>query len=216
MAGWDGKFFESTRGQVVTLLRRGGRTVEDLAQALGFTGNGVRAHLAILERDGVVRRRRAVRREGGVGKPAHVYELTPQAEEMFSRAYQPVLLGLLNVLGEQMGREESEALLRATGERLASGMEVSADGLRGRFEAAVGALNELGGLAELEERDGTFVIRSYGCPVAAVVAGHPEMCSLVESLIARMTGARIQEHCDRNDSPRCHFEATMANDALRR
>jgi predicted ArsR family transcriptional regulator len=50
----DRNFFESTRGRVVTLLRRSGRTVEELARELGLTDNGVRAHLATLERDGVV------------------------------------------------------------------------------------------------------------------------------------------------------------------
>ena len=40
----DERFFASTRGRVVTLLRRSERGVEDLARALGFTDNGVRAH----------------------------------------------------------------------------------------------------------------------------------------------------------------------------
>jgi predicted ArsR family transcriptional regulator len=57
----DQKFFEGTRGKVVTLLRRGGRTVEGLARELGLTDNGVRAHLATLERDGIVRQRGSVR-----------------------------------------------------------------------------------------------------------------------------------------------------------
>ncbi|MDQ4000884.1 MAG: winged helix-turn-helix domain-containing protein, partial [Actinomycetota bacterium] len=75
-ANWDEKFFESTRGQVVALLRRSDRTVEELARALGLTDNGVRVHLAVLERDGIVRQRGSVRRSSGGGKPAYVYELT--------------------------------------------------------------------------------------------------------------------------------------------
>ncbi|MDF3017510.1 MAG: putative transcriptional regulator [Thermomicrobiales bacterium] len=62
---WDEKFFESTRGRMVTLLRRSGRTVEELARALGLTDNGIRAHLAALERDGIVRQRGSVRRGSG-------------------------------------------------------------------------------------------------------------------------------------------------------
>ncbi len=54
----DQKFLESTRGRIVALLRRSGRTVEELARALGLTDNGARAHLATLERDGIVRQRR--------------------------------------------------------------------------------------------------------------------------------------------------------------
>lgn len=48
----DRMFFESTRGKIVTLLRRSGCTVEDLARELGLTDNGVRAHLATLESEG--------------------------------------------------------------------------------------------------------------------------------------------------------------------
>ena len=50
-------FFESTRGQVIGLLRRGVGTVEELSTKLELTDNAVRAHLATLERDGLVERR---------------------------------------------------------------------------------------------------------------------------------------------------------------
>ena len=92
----DQKFLESTRGRIVTLIRRASRTVEDLAGELDLTDNGVRAHLAVLERDGLVRQRGLVRRGGsGGGKPAYVYELTPQAEDLFPKAYESVLRRLL-------------------------------------------------------------------------------------------------------------------------
>ena len=50
----DERFFASTRGQIVTLLRRALRTVDELAGELGLTDNAIRAHLAALERDGLV------------------------------------------------------------------------------------------------------------------------------------------------------------------
>ena len=48
---WNQWFFASTRGQIITLLRRSSRTVDELAQALNLTHTAVRAHLAALERD---------------------------------------------------------------------------------------------------------------------------------------------------------------------
>jgi predicted ArsR family transcriptional regulator len=117
--GWDRRFFESTRGRVVTLLRRAGFTVDELARELDLTDNGVRAHLAVLERDGIVRQRGSVRRSSGGGKPAYVYELTQEGEDLFPKAYEPTLRRLLDVLGERLGPEESEALLRLVGRRLA-------------------------------------------------------------------------------------------------
>jgi predicted ArsR family transcriptional regulator len=216
VANWDEKFFESTRGQVVTLLRRSDRTVEELARALGLTDNGVRVHLAVLERDGIVRQRGSVRRGGsGGGKPAYVYELTPQAEDLFPKAYEPVLQRLLDVLSEQAGEGKSEALLRAVGGRLAEERDVQADDTRARLEAAVEVLNELGGLAELEEHGGGFVIRGYSCPLAGVAPDHPEVCRMAETLLTELAGVPVYEHCDRAERPRCCFAVAVDGDAMR-
>ena len=196
---------------MVTQLRRSGRTVEELARALGLTDNGVRAHLAVLERDGIVRQRGSVRRGSGGGKPAYVYELTSEAEGLFPKAYAPALGRLLDVLAERLGPEESEALLRSVGRRLVEGKGVPTDGTRARLEAAAGVLNELGGLAEVEEQDGTFVIRGYGCPLAAVTPDHPEVCRLAEALVAEVAGVPVYERCDRSGRPRCCFEVAPAD-----
>ena len=213
---WDEQFFASTRGRIVTLLRRAGGTVDELARALGLTDNGVRAHLATLERDGIVRQRGTVSRGGGGGKPAYVYELTPEAEALFPKAYSPVLRELLDVMAERLGPEETEALLRAVGRRIAGERIVPASGLRARLEAAAAVLNELGGFAELEERDGAFVIRGYSCPLTDVVPGHPEVCRLAEALLTEIAGVQVREHCDRGEIPLCCFEAADADAAAQR
>jgi predicted ArsR family transcriptional regulator len=208
------RFFESTRGQVVALLRRSDRTVEELARALALTDNGVRAHLAVLERDGIVRQRGSVRRSSGGGKPAYVYELTQEAEDLFPKAYEPALRRLLDVLSERLESEESEALLRSVGRRLAEEHSVrtdGADGGRARLESAVEVLNELGGLAELEEHDGALVIRGYSCPLAGVTSDHPEMCRMAETLITEVAGVPVYERCDRGDRPRCCFEVATSD-----
>jgi predicted ArsR family transcriptional regulator len=211
---WDEKFFESTRGRIVTLLRRSSRTVEDLARALDLTDNGVRGHLAILERDGIVRQRGSVRRGSSGGKPAYVYELTLKAEDLFPKAYEPTLRRLLDVLSDQLGPEESEALLRSVGRRLAEEHSTRADGARP--ESAVEVFNELGGLAELEERDGAVVIRGYSCPLAGVTSDHPEVCRMAETLIAELAGVPVRERCDRGERPRCCFEIATAGDTAQK
>jgi predicted ArsR family transcriptional regulator len=208
----DEKFFESTRGQIVTLLRRSNRTVEDLARALDLTDNGVRAHLAVLERDGIVRQRGSVRRSSGGGKPAYVYELTQEGEDLFPKAYEATLRRLLDILSDQLGPQESEALLRSVGRRLAEEHSTRADGAHARLETAVEVLNELGGLTELEERDGAVVIRGYSCPLAGVTPDHPEVCRMAEALVAEVAGVPVHEHCDRGERPRCCFEIASAGD----
>ena len=86
-------------------------------------------------------------------------------------------------------------------------------GVRAWTEAAVAVLNELGGIAELEERNGDLVIRGYGCPLAAVTPDHPEACRMVETLIAELTGVSVRERCERGGKPRCCFEVTPAESA---
>jgi predicted ArsR family transcriptional regulator len=209
---WDQRFFQSTRGQIVTLLRRSKSTVEDLARALDLTDNGVRAHLAVLERDGIVVQRGSLRRTSGGGKPAYVYELTQEGEDLFPKAYEPTLGRLLDVLCERLGPEESEALLRLVGRRLAEEHSARSDGVHARLESAVEVLNELGGLAELEERDGALVIRGYSCPLAGVTPDHPEVCRMAEALVAEVAGVSVQEQCERGERPRCCFEVASAGD----
>src|SRR5262245_18250067 len=109
------RFLESTRGQIVRLLRTGARTVDELAAELELTDNAVRPHLATLERDGMIRST-GVRR-GGVGKPAVLFELHPDAEAALSRAYAPVLAALLEVLDETLHEEEAKNVLREVGRR---------------------------------------------------------------------------------------------------
>jgi probable blue pigment (indigoidine) exporter len=127
------------------------RTVEELVRSLGLTNNDVRAYLATLERDGVVRQRGSVRPGSGGGKPAYVYELTPEAEDLFPKAYEPVFGYLLDTVPEGLGPKKSEALLRDVGCRMADGRGAPDGGVRARLEEAVAVLNELGGLAGLEE-----------------------------------------------------------------
>jgi predicted ArsR family transcriptional regulator len=200
------RFFASTRGQIITLLRRASRTVDELAQALNLTDNAVRAHLATLERDGIVQQR-GVRR--GSGKPASVYDLAPEAEQLFPKAYIPVLQQVLAILSERLPTDEVETLLREAGRRIAAQWKVPSGELRVQMEAAVEVFTELGGMAELEQDDGNYAIRGYSCPLAALLPGHPEVCRLTETLLTELVGVPVQEHCEYDGVPRCCF--TVAN-----
>jgi predicted ArsR family transcriptional regulator len=203
---WDQRFFASTRGQVVALLRRGVTTVEELAQALGLTDNAVRSHIAALERDGLVAQH-GLRR--GVGKPAYTYTLTPDAERLFPKAYGALLHLMLDALSERLPPAQLDDLLRDVGHRLAAGAAAPTGDLQARVERAVHLLGELGGLAEIEERDGGYVIQGRSCPLAAAVEGHPETCLLAEALLADVIGAPVCQVCD-PAGPHCRFEVGIA------
>jgi predicted ArsR family transcriptional regulator len=207
MERWNNRFLSSTRGQVVQLLRRGEATVNELAEALNLTDNAVRSHLSTLERDGLVRqsgKRTATR------KPEALYSLTPEAGQLFPKAYDLLFNQLLHSLESRITPAEKGELLREVGRRLAgvraplSKVPTEAE-LRERLKIAVDVLNDLGGLAELEDSGDEIVIRGFSCPLGSVVKEHPEVCQLAETLLAEIVGVPLREACVRNGAPRCLF-----------
>jgi len=207
------RFLESTRGQVVALLRRGARTVEDLAAALGLTDNAVRNHLATLERDGIARQV-GVRRGPGAGKPAVVYELHPDAEPLFSKAYAPVLTTLVEVMARELTPKQIDAVMRRVGHELAKDAGGPAKGdLNARVRAAAAVLTALGGEVDVIEEDGMLRIRGCGCPLSSAVAEHPQVCRAVETLVGDVAGAPAKSLCEHGPRPRCCFAVRPATRA---
>jgi predicted ArsR family transcriptional regulator len=201
----DERFFESTRGQIIRLLRGTTKSVNELAEELELTDNAVRAHLLSLERDGFIRQSGIQR---GTRKPHFAYELTSEAEKLFPKAYGAVLTQLVAVLKGQLTPPELERALREVGSSLArSQAGGTPDGdLESRLSKALTALAAIGGNARMEKDGGKCVINSDGCPLAAVVSEHPEVCRLAETLMSEIIGEKVQERCDRAGSPRCRFE----------
>lgn len=200
----DERFFDSTRGRIVTMLRGTACTVEELAQSLELTNNAVRAHLATLERDGLVTQR-GVRR--GFRKPHYTYTLKPEAEELFPKAYDVLLNQLIHVLKERIPPESLEDALREVGNSLAAHQSFidKKESLESRAKRAVQVLAQLGGKAVVERKDNALFICSDACPLAAAVTEHPEVCLLAEALVAQIIGTKVKEHCNREGTPKCLF-----------
>jgi len=198
----DKRFLDSTRGRIVVLLRGTTKTVNELAEELGLTDNAVRAHLLSLERDGLVVQSGLQR---GTRKPHFAYELTPEAEKIFPKAYDAIVNSLITVLKERLHSPELEDVLREAGESLA-GNQTSDGDLESRVGQALIALEAIGGAAQLEKDGEKLLIKSGSCPLAAAVAEHPEVCQLAEALLCKIVGATVRERCDRENAPRCRFE----------
>jgi predicted ArsR family transcriptional regulator len=186
------------------LLRRGPMTVDELAAALELTRTAVQAQLATLQHDELVEQRAARR---GTSKPARTYGVTMQAELLFSRAYIPILTQLVHVLARRLAPAEFDSIMHEVGRSAMIGRAAAPRGsLRERVGTASALLNDLGGLSEVEEEDGLYIIRSHGCPLAAASAEHPEVCNSLESMISEFVGAKVTKCCDRYDRVRCCFE----------
>ena len=203
----DKRFFESTRGKIVTLLRGAERSVDELSKELGLTDNAVRSHLFTLERDGLVRQSGMLK---GFRKPHFAYTLTDEAEYLFPKPYDALFNQLLESLKSRFSKKALQDVLREVGQRIggakAAAIPVDA-GLDFRLETALKTLEEIGGNAELTEEENGFIIKSRsGCPLAGAVAHHPEVCKLAESLLSEIVGRPVIEICDREKTLCCRFE----------
>lgn len=204
-------FFESTRGRIVNLLRRGASSVEELSQQLELTDNAVRSHLATLERDRLIERSGVI---PGARKPHFAYQLTDEAQHLFPKAYHALFNQLLTVLKLRLAPDEIQEILIEVARGLAADRTPKAvdESIESRTERAVAVMEELGGVAIPEKVDNKLLLQSgSGCPFSDSVAQHPEVCRLAETLLSEITGLEVREHCRRGDSPRCAFEIITDN-----
>src|SRR2546430_4813796 len=143
-----------TQSKLLGLLRRSRQTITGLAKALGLTDNAVRLHISALRRDGFVEDVGTMRDTGG--KPARLYGLSREGEELFPKAYAQVLQALVEESLRRDGRERTVELLRAIGGSLAAGAPPV-----GALEAAVAAARaRLRGLGRGGESDGRRASRA--------------------------------------------------------
>ena len=202
MTNWVERLTGETRARLLGMLRRSRQTITTLSDALHLTDNAVRTHIAALERDGIVEHVGTERQTGG--KPARVYALTGEGEELFPKAYALVLGGLVEELAQRDGWERAISLLRAVGQRAAPSAAAPND-REGRVAAAAAALRGLGGDIEVQRTADGYRLQGYGCPLSAVTAKHPQVCALARALVEEITGQPVMECCDRSGRPRCCF-----------
>jgi predicted ArsR family transcriptional regulator len=201
------QLLDSSRGRIVNLLRgTSGLTADDIASKLGLTRSAVRAQLTGMERDGVVRR---AGQRPGTTRPSHVFELTPEVEQLLSSAYIPLLTSLIDTFADGLPPNQVETILRQAGKRLA--VELSrgkrpAGNLSSRLAMVIEMMNEQLGALTHVEGNGGYIIRGMGCPLAALTGKHPGVCLAIESLIAEVLRMPVRECCDRSDRPKCCFE----------
>jgi predicted ArsR family transcriptional regulator len=194
-----------SRAEVVELLRRGVATVADLAKQLRLTPNAVRFHLASLQQAGLARATGT--RQGK--RRAHVtYTLTERANQRFPNAYKFSLRELLTELKHRYSRRTVTAILRGAGNRLAQRppSKRSNASLGSRAREAARLIEAVGGSISIEPNHRVFFLRGDGCPLAGVVADHPEVCDMLETFLARSTGASVKQQCHHGLNPRCEFQ----------
>ena len=192
-----------TQERLLRLLAEAGRTVEQLAGALGITPNAVRAQLALLRREGVVQE---AGRAPGPRRPSVIYGLQRGAEVRLSRAYPRAFADLVRTAAEKLGPTAFMELLRATGRRMAASFLHGSGDDEERVAAAVSALQKLGSRVQVARQGGKFVLRGDACPLGEAVAVENRTCAAMAAMLEELTGLEAKECCEHGEHPRCVFQ----------
>ncbi len=181
---------QSTRQQILEYLRRHGRgTVKELGALLGLTSTGIRQHLTVLERDGLVE---AHEERGRVGRPTLVYSLTEKADGLFPKTYDVLAGVLLAEVRSSEGNEKLHQVLQRVARRLAApyGDRVDGKHLRERVAETATIMEEQGCMADWHESEGgEYFIDEYSCPFPKIAERDRSVCALHVEFVRTLTGA---------------------------
>ena len=180
-----------TREQILVLLRRHGRlSAPRLADLLGINSVGVRRHLGLLERDGLVESTVEKPRRG---RPAAVYRLTDAGLERFPRHYDEVAREALAFLKDHDATALAQ-FLAWRNERLAASYAGRVEGatLAERTDALAEVLSEQGFMAEVESAPGGLRLCQHNCTVEHLAAELPDLCASEAELFERLLGTRVE------------------------
>lgn len=180
---------QSTRQQILEYLQRHGRaTVKELGKLLGLTSTGIRQHLTVLERDGLVDAREE---RGRVGRPTLVYSLTDKADAIFPKTYDALATILLEEVRATDGNERLHELLRKVAERMAEPYVelVQARPLPERVRETARILEEQGCLVDVRQDNGEYFIDEFTCPFPKVAQRDPAVCALHVDFVRALTAA---------------------------
>jgi predicted ArsR family transcriptional regulator len=180
---------QATRQDILDFLRRRNQaTVKEIGEQLRLTATGIRQHLTVLERDGLVSAREE---RGHVGRPALVYRLTPRGDGIYPKRYDELALALIEESRSLLGPQALQQLMRRVASRFAAPFVARLGGkpVAERVEAAGAILQDGGNVSSCSTQDGEFLLRQHTCPFWNVATRNSAVCALDVQFIRQLVGA---------------------------
>lgn len=185
-----------TRMRILQLLKmRANMTVVQLTEALHISQMGVRQHLAILEKEGLVEH---YQEKQGRGRPPYVYRLTDEANNLFPTTYASFAVGLMHEVAKFNGPGFINKVFR---ERMKSQLKAYQLRLKGktlpeRIKELACIRDEEGYMASFHEEEDDYVLIEHNCPIAVIAEEYPHVCEIELALFRQSLDTKIvrEEH----------------------
>jgi predicted ArsR family transcriptional regulator len=187
----------SLRRDILVELRRDGpSSPEHLAVSLGASRTGILQQLRSLEVAGLVERR-TVRH--GVGRPRHLYDVTPDAQIVFPSNYDAFAAGLLAAVGTVGGDELVARVFAVRRQLIAEQVKTRLEErlpANATLEAKVRELaviqDEQGYLSNATvDDDGTIRLRQCNCAIFGIATTSTSPCEAELDLFRDVLGADV-------------------------
>lgn len=196
------------RAILVRLRRDGPGSPDEIAGALDASRTGVLQQLRALELAHLVEHR-TVRH--GVGRPRHVYDITPDAQDLFPANYDGLAAGLIAAIeavgGDDLIEQVFAARRRQMGDRARQqiGQRLAPDApLEDRVRALAVIQDELGYLASTSVGvDGAIRLNEHNCAIFHVAKGEPAACAAELDLFRQVLGADVERESHIVAGDRC-------------
>jgi len=189
------------RRDVLYALRTGGPASPDqVADQVGASRTGVLQQLRTLETAGLVTRSLS---RHGVGRPRHVYDLTPAAQDLFPANYgaltQSVLTAIRTIGGDKLIEEVFEArreMLRARIRRRIQERLPASATLWERVREVASYQDETGYLGRAtRDADGMIRLCEHNCAIYGVSGTYAIACATELQLFSEVLGAKVIREC---------------------
>jgi DeoR family suf operon transcriptional repressor len=186
---------------------RGETSLSKLSEVLGVSKMAVLKHASKLEDAGLVQRRAL--HKGGLGRPEHLYKLTPEGLELFPKAFSEIALCAFSFIEQMHGREEVTQMLRKRQKELFEKYNEKIEGATLPDKVNI--------LARLRDKDGymaesrslgksSFEILEHNCPIAALAEKYGETCSTEKELFELLLQTKVVvSHRVVSGDPVCRF-----------
>jgi predicted ArsR family transcriptional regulator len=171
-----------------------------VAEIVGASRTGVLQQLRTLESAGLVTRRLS---RHGVGRPRHLYDLTPAAQELFPANYgalaQSVLTAIRSIGGDDLIRDvfvaRRQQLKTRIESRIAERLPSGASLWEKVLEVA-SYQDETGYLGRATtDPDGTIRLSEHNCAIFGVSGPYPIACLEEQQLFGEILGAKVTREC---------------------
>jgi len=205
----NGPAASTLRRSILLHLRQTGPSSPDgLAAALHASRTGVLQQLHALEAANLVAH--STERHG-VGRPRHLYDVTPDAQDLFPADYDDLAAGLLAAIAEVGGNDLVEEVFAARRRQIGQRVRKT---MAARLAPGAGVLDRVRELAVIQDEagylaewyvgeDGAVRLRENNCAIHHVAEGHRAACEAELALFRELLGADVQRETHIASGDRC-------------